>query len=74
MASRSGVIRLDALQASDPTSIEVRHNGALVLTSTAPEEVAAKLSELGVHNPRPLVNAVYHFDAVEIDQSKAGGA
>jgi hypothetical protein len=34
--------------------------------------VAAKLSGLGVENPRPLVDAVYHFDAVEIDESKAG--
>jgi hypothetical protein len=72
MASRSGVIRLDALTLSDPAAIEVRHNGVLVLTSTETKAVADKLSELGVHNPQPLVNAVLHFDAVEIDQSKAG--
>ena len=72
MASRLGVIRLDALTLSDPAAIEVRHNGVLVLTSAETDAVADKLSELGVHNPALLVNAVLHFDAVEIDQSKAG--
>ena len=72
IASPPGVVRLDVLPASD--SIEVRPNGVLILTSAVPDEVAAKHADLGVRNPRRLVDAVDHFDAVEIDQSKAGWA
>ena len=71
-AIRPGIIRLDALSSATPIDIELCHNGVLILTSNAPEDVAAKLSELGVGNPRPLVDGVYHFDAVEIDENKAG--